>query len=78
MYKSKNVEHCYGDAAFAIPSVHPLVLTLICFTLFRHILCHTAVTPQVLSGLLVAPGVPEWAERREMETLADTYGKTVR
>lgn len=31
----------------------------------------------MLSGLLVAPGVPEWAERREMEALADTYGKTV-
>jgi hypothetical protein len=59
---------CVGIAA---PGVLLLGLQLANCTMLLH-------TLQVLSGLLVAPGVPEWAERREMETLADTYGKTVR
>lgn len=37
----------------------------------------TAAAVQVLSGLLVVPGVPEVAERAKMAKLADTYGKTV-
>jgi hypothetical protein len=30
----------------------------------------------VLSGLLVAPRVPEIAERQDMQKLVNTYGKT--